>query len=398
MPQVRKNEKRYFALLFGLLIMACLVPAGTLTASAARPPLVVTDLQKTAIPGKFITNGDIVSYTISFTMPSDLTGYVAAKIVDVLPTSGLAYNNIATYTVNNVTIPITMTASGNTLSYELTGANFKNVAGEFISLTLQFRVNGWTSGVIQNEAQVYFMPDYPDAPDAFDEEEIVRAIGPPTAVEEYPGDRKTALLWNDPIDGTVAYYEIKIDNFPWIPYPLSVIKFDTNAGTNGKWYVLFEFLPTGQRLVNYTEYTFQIRAIDPDGWVGEAFTIESSPTPLGDIGGRNTDLLSIYGETLMPSGGWPVVGGVGTSTSLPHQVTVDLPANFLHMVIHRNFIEVGADATFVMYSDPAFTNAVDVIDRLDNSFNWLSEVQVYIHVTSGNRQNEMFYAITVRPG
>ena len=402
MAQLKRSHKQLAMLLITLLFLGGLLASGSQKASTApRPPLQVTDLKKEATPGKFVKNDDIISYTISFTMPSDLTGYVAAKIVDVLPATGLSYNNTATnpatLSIGGIISPVTMTPSGNTLYYEFTGADFKNTAGKKIIFELEFKVDGWSSGTIINEAQVYFMPDYPDQPDAADVEEIELAIGPPTEVEELPGDRKTALLWADPKVGVVDYYEIQIDNLGWVQYQLSALTFDPNSGTNGKWYLLFEYLPNNTRLVNNTTYTFQIRAIDPEGYVGLPFTITSTPSPLGDIGGRNTDLVTVFSNNVMPAFGWPDDGIVGTSTSLPHQVFMQLPANFLYAVVHRNFITVGIDATFVMYSDPDFTNEVLFVDRLDNSFNWKSEVVVYVHVTSGNRQLERFYAITITP-
>ncbi|MCL2046384.1 MAG: isopeptide-forming domain-containing fimbrial protein [Oscillospiraceae bacterium] len=389
------HPRRYLLLLVTLLILSCIMMANTLEVSAARPPLVVTDMEKKATPEKFVDNGDIISYTISFTMPSNLDGYIAAKIVDVLPTTGLSYNNTATLTIGGSTSAVVMTATGNTLSYEFTGISFKDTAGQLIVFQLDFTVTGWSSGIIANEAQVYFMQDYPDIPDAFDEEEIELAIGPPTEVEELPGDRKTALLWADPEVGIVDYYQIKIDNGTWVDYQLIDLTFDAAAGSNGKWYLLFENLPDNTRLVNNTTYTFQIRAIDPDGYIGVPYTITSTPGPLGDIGGRNTDLVAIYANDVMPQGGWPNNGTVGTSPSTPHEVVLQMPANFMYIVIHRNFINVGQDATFVMYSDTNFTNEIVIIDRLDNDFNWLNEIHIYIHVTSGNLQVESFYHVII---
>ena len=218
-------------------------------------------------------------------------------------------------------------------------------------------------------------------------------LGPPVDVEEYAGDRKTALLWDDPLDVTVDYYQIKIDGFDWVDYPQSVLTKD-----GGKWYLLLEELPDGTDLVNDVEYSFEIRAVDVRGVLGDPFEIKSTPNPLGDIGGRNTDLLSVYDIDLMPQGGWPDPAdnnGVGASATNPYEESIELPTDFDHAVLHRNFIEVGEDATFVMYADSGFSIAVDLIDRMDNQFVWLPEVYMYICVTSGNGEIVRYYVVTV---
>ena len=217
-------------------------------------------------------------------------------------------------------------------------------------------------------------------------------LGPPVVVEEFPGDRKTALTWEDPLDADVAYYQIQIDNFDWVDFPLSSLKHDTN---NAWRYYLFENLPNGTRLENNTEYTFRVRAIGTNGVPGAIFVVRSIPGPLGDIGGKNTDLLTVYYVNVMPQGGWANAPGDGT-ISAPYTAELELPADFSHTVINRDFIELGQDATFVMYSDPGFTNEVKVVDRIDNSFNWLPAVHIYIHATSGNTLLEAFYDITVK--
>ena len=221
-------------------------------------------------------------------------------------------------------------------------------------------------------------------------------VGLPVEVEDLPGDRKTALLWENPISGSVAYFQIKANGFNWEIYPLSMLTLDHSAGTNGKWYLLFENLPDGTRLVNNIEYTFLIRAVDSTGYVGPAFEIRSTPLPLGDIGGRNTDVVSVYGINVMPSGGWETAASSGTASD-PHRAAIEMPSTVFFSTLHRNYVDVGEDATFIMYSDPGFTIETELVDRMDYGFVWLSEVHLYLKVTSGNGELVKYYDITVRP-
>ena len=267
-----------------------------------------------------------------------------------------------------------------------------------------------------NTVTLHFIKDWNQEPK--------KPIGPPTDVDDLPGDRKTALLWKIPAnqnESDIAYYQVNMEGSGWVNYYLA----DPNDPTpdpdeivwddeRGQWYLLFEYLPDGvTRLTNGTEYSFFVRAVGTNGIIGPREEITSEPSPLGNISGRNKDLRSLYGidintglrfpeyddRVVMPVGGWdyPNDHDPFNSAATPNTATLVLPRNFLFAVIHRNFVEVGEDATFKMYDDPGFLNEVDVIDRLDNSFQWLPDVHVYIHVTSGNRQIERFYDITVEP-
>ena len=138
------------------------------------PPLIVDDLEKTAQPGVFKKNGDEITYTISFTMPDDVSIYEAAKIVDVLPENGLSYQDSASLKIGDgaeAAVVMSKDGDGN-LYYELTGEEFTGSAGKKIVLMLAFKVDGWESGNITNTAELYFKPaggDYPDEPDIKDD-------------------------------------------------------------------------------------------------------------------------------------------------------------------------------------------------------------------------------------
>ena len=364
------------------------------------------EFSKDATQLKYIP-GETVDYTVSWILPEDVSTINALRIVDTYDNTLVTFNSVTSLSVGGTNlVPITdytivNTPTAGTLTILLSASGISKLAGDaLVAVKVVFNVLPTALDTIYNNAKMFYNNNI--EPDGEDNAEIELAIGPPTEVDDLPGDRKTALLWADPIGGTVAQFQVQIDNFNWLTYNLGDLIFDGTSGTSGRWYILYEFLPDGTRLVNQVEYTFRIRAISTEGYVGPIYEIKSTPGPLGDIGGRNTNLLSLYGVSTVPAGGWPIEAdgrpsGTGESALNPSTNTISLPANFLHAVIHRNFVEVGQDATFVIYSDPGFTNAVEVLDRLDNSFNWLSSVTVYIRVTSSNRQLERYYAITILP-
>jgi hypothetical protein len=264
---------------------------------------------------------------------------------------------------------------------------FVSLGGKELKLELTFVINpDAASGIIENMAWI----NYDGRPGGEDEEEVELSIGPPTRVQAEPGDMKVALVWADPIDVIVSAYQIKIDDGDWVTYDLGDLVY---YPIEDWWYILFDGLTNGR------EYTFLIRAVNDVGLAGAAFEIKSTPDPIGDIGGRNADLISIYGLTVRPVGGWPVDPGtgIGLSADKPYEVTIEMPATIVYSVIHRNFIEVGVDATFEIFADGTFMNGVVFVDRMDDNLQWLDQVSVYFMVTSGNQENHRYYDITVLP-
>ena len=214
-------------------------------------------------------------------------------------------------------------------------------------------------------------------------------IGPPTDVETYPGDRKIALLWNDPTYGGAAYFDIKIDDGEWERISTDSLVRDTDAN---KWYLLFKNLNNGQ------QYTFSIRAVTDAGLVGPVTEVQDTPDPIGDLGGE-ADLISMKLVTVKPDGGWQTAFGSGTETD-PYMATITLPKGLANADIHRNSVACSQDSTFIMYSDSGFNNEITEFHRLgylDGDGYWLPEVHVYFKVTSGNQVNIRYYHITVVP-
>ena len=211
-------------------------------------------------------------------------------------------------------------------------------------------------------------------------------IGPPTRVADLPGDRKTALLWANPLDVDVAVYQIRMDNGPWVTYNKTDLYFDAK---DDRWYYLF----TG--LTNYQEYTFQIRGLDVTGLPGVPFEIKSTPDPIGEMYGRDYDLISIVNVNVRPATGWPMAEG--NTIAAPYKETIIIPPTLATADIHVNSIRLGLDATLVMYSDPGFTNVIQEFHRMDVNGAWLPEMHVYFKVTSGNQQIVKYYDITIRP-
>jgi len=217
-------------------------------------------------------------------------------------------------------------------------------------------------------------------------------IGPPADVETYPGDRKIALLWNDPTYGGAAYFDIKIDDGEWERISTDDLVRDTDVD---KWYLLFKNLNNGQ------QYTFSIRAVTDAGLVGPVTEVQDTPDPIGDIGAEGADLISIYGVIARPDGGWQTASGSGTKTD-PYRATIAVPRSLGYIDIHINSVACSQDASFIVYSDSGFNNAalfgVHRQGELDDGdYGWLPEVQVYFKVTSGNQVNIRYYHITVVP-
>ncbi|MCL2046383.1 MAG: isopeptide-forming domain-containing fimbrial protein [Oscillospiraceae bacterium] len=356
------------------------------------------EFSKDAAAKKYIPGGTI-DYTVSWLLPDDVSAITALRVVDNYNATLVSYSSVKSLSVGGTALTpvtdylITNNPAAGTLTINLTAAGLlKLVNDALVEIEVEFNVALTALDPIINNAQMFYNSN--TEPDGEDDEEVVLAVGPPTEVEQLPGDRKTALLWADPAGDAVVEYQIKIDDFAWMTFDLQDLTFDSSSGTNGRWYILFENLPNGIRLVNGVPYTFQIRAVTAEGLIGPPFQIISTPGELGDIGGRNTDLLRIYTEDVMPVSGWPN-DGTGLSAANPHEATIILPANFMYIVIHRNFVFVGEDATFEMYSDSSFTNEIVIIDRLDNSFNWINSLNLYIKVTSGNLQLVRYYNIEI---
>ncbi|GHU62028.1 hypothetical protein AGMMS49983_02780 [Clostridia bacterium] len=138
------------------------------------PP--VEDFEKTASPGSFTKNDDIITYAVSFKLPADVSGYDTVRIEDVIP-SGLAYQSSPASTLKigtGAAQTITMnTAAAGKVSYTIPNEQIAQDAE--IVLTMSFKVNGWTSGNIKNTANLYVKPkggSEPGTPDKTDEETI----------------------------------------------------------------------------------------------------------------------------------------------------------------------------------------------------------------------------------
>jgi len=93
---------------------------------------------------------------------------------------------------------------------------------------------------------------------------------------------------------------------------------------------------------------------------------------------------------------------VGFSAENPHVGTMKLPVVTRYHSLHRNsvfsFLPRNADGTisgtFVMYSDPNFTNEVTQINRIIGVNEWI-EPTAYIKVTSSNNRIIRYFAIKI---
>jgi len=234
----------------------------------------------------------------------------------------------------------------------------------------------------------YFLspaPDDPIIPD-LDESDLT--------VECYAGDRKATLLWRGTSAGIgrPAAYLIKVDDGEWITIDRSDLLFDKNAEM---------YFYTFHGLTNGVEYTFQVRAANHMGTSGPSQETKATPESIGSIGGNRADLISIHGVPVMPVDGWPlVIGGPGLSVSWPYEATIELPQTIRYSTVHINDIVVSQDATFELFASWRWSNnsnipPVNLIDRIDDNYDWCSETVMYIKVRSANREQVRYYVITV---
>jgi len=159
----------------GLAVFTAAFAQPASLANAVGPQ--VTDLVFTSNPKTFITNGDAIVYTISFKMPSDLTGYDALRIVDIIPAGLRCQPRTATLKIDGgsgqiVTWTGSLPTSPQILILDAShfGGNFEDAADSEIELTIQMQVFGWATGKpISNVALLYFRPaggSFPSDPDA----------------------------------------------------------------------------------------------------------------------------------------------------------------------------------------------------------------------------------------
>ena len=219
-------------------------------------------------------------------------------------------------------------------------------------------------------------------------------VGPPSDVFTVGAFRRIGLFWENAGEGGAVRYEVKcypadanqsvIDATEWINILLEDLTY--LPGIN-KYYYMFRNLDNG------TEYMFEVRAYDSAGTVGPKEEVTGAPNPLGNIGGDETDLISIYGINVMPAGGWPEIGG--TTWYDAYLNTITMPITIPVIFASTGTIIVSTDATFEMYSDPAFINKESMINRV--GANGIEVKTVYIKVTSGNQENWRYYAIMILP-
>jgi len=219
-------------------------------------------------------------------------------------------------------------------------------------------------------------------------------VGPPSDVFTVGAFRRIGLFWENAGEGGAVRYEVKcypadanqsvIDATEWINILLEDLTY--LPGIN-KYYYMFRNLDNG------TEYMFEVRAYNSAGTVGPKEEVTGTPNPLGNIGGDETDLISIYGINVMPAGGWPEIGG--TTWYDAYLNTITIPIAIPVIFASTGTIIVSTDATFEMYSDPAFINKESMINRV--GANGIEVKTVYIKVTSGNQENWRYYAIMILP-
>jgi fimbrial isopeptide formation D2 family protein len=351
----------------------------------------ITDFEKNTAD-IFEDAGDELTYTISFTVPADLTNYEALKIVDIFPAASLSFKaGSALLSIDGAaSTAVTMNdAVAGELSYEITGSDFTDLAGKSVELTLVFEVLDPLLP-ITNRAELYVKPSgdpYPPDPDDETEVENDPYIGPPTSATAAGQNKKVLLQWKAPVfDTHVDSYQVKIDGGSWIDIPMADLNYHSGLDS---YYYMFSGLTNG------VEYTFWIRALNSASIAGEEVELKATPLAIGELGGTETDLLSVFGISVMPSGGWS--SDSGTQWSNAHEVIVVVPRSVAYAFITILHIAASTDAAVEMYSDFIFMSREDIIYLQDDDLEWFEELHIYVKVISANGENWAYYDVVLMP-
>jgi fimbrial isopeptide formation D2 family protein len=130
------------------------VPDGSGTAEITPhvhvPP---SDLEKTAIPPMFSKVGDLIEYSISFTLPTDVSAYEGLLVYDELPDTLTFINGSGRINLLGVTV----TGTSGRLGAYINKETLENHAGEQVVLTFTARINSSWDGAsdIINESQLF---------------------------------------------------------------------------------------------------------------------------------------------------------------------------------------------------------------------------------------------------
>ena len=226
--------------------------------TAEIPPTIAkpNDFEKVAASGSKTYMPGVtthVTFDVSHTIPNNpLLSYYTIRITDTYQI-GLTYNSFQLSiggVVMPATFPIIATPSGNTVVFEVAGADLLAYAGEVFSLALTFNVSPTATGVLVNSAEFNYVRDGQEDDDPIEDDDII----PP--VVDKPAD------------------------------------FAKEAATGSKWYkpgvtaqVAFDVsftIPGDENLEYYT-----VRIVDSyDAFLsysGYALTIDGSPVPFSPI-------------------------------------------------------------------------------------------------------------------
>ena len=97
---------------------------------------------------------------------------------------------------------------------------------------------------------------------------VITAPAAPDSLRAAPGDEEVGLAWEDPLDGAILGYEISYSDDAGLVQDWTDID-DSDAGTTRH---------TVSMLMNGTEYTFEVRALNAAG-PGDPASVTATPTP-----------------------------------------------------------------------------------------------------------------------
>ena len=137
------------------------------------------------------TPDETMEYTISFTLPSDLTGYAAVSVKDSFP-ADLTYNSTVSATVDGADITVTADVASGTVSYVIDAADL--VEGAVVKIAILFDIDEDAEDDIVNDVSVFVTPvngEKKSVADATDSEKIELFVAPTTYTVTYNGNGNT---------------------------------------------------------------------------------------------------------------------------------------------------------------------------------------------------------------
>ncbi|MDR0519070.1 MAG: isopeptide-forming domain-containing fimbrial protein, partial [Clostridiales Family XIII bacterium] len=351
----------------------------------------VEDFSKTASQKKFTKNGDEISYTIKFRLPSDVTSYAAIRIEDKLPQPGMKYKDgtvevKVSGTAINPLDSARLVTTGGIVSYQLEKADFAGYGGQIVTMTLTGIVDGWTGGDIENHGYLYVKPEGGRDPSnpSEDKKEKITPLPPVTDIV------KTATPETFYTNGNKINYTVKfklpkdvtgygavriedklpqpglkyVDNTVEVKVSGTAITLDhTRLVTTGG-IVSYNLLPYEFDKFGGQEVSMTLTA-SVDGWVSGSITnkAEVFVTPKDGIGGGNPGGAG---------GGREIPMGEAEKTVDPLEKITGFTKEASQKTFYGNGDEIGYKISFKLPMNVSSYGAIIIVDDMPSTLKYVS--------------------------